>query len=61
VTDDAILPHYLTLVVGIYFYFSYFDELSSEDESSGDNMYPIHLSDDGNRSANGEQEAWLWM
>jgi hypothetical protein len=59
VTDDAILPHDFILVVGIYFYLSHFDQLSSEDESSGDKMYPIRLSDDGTRAASGEQGAWL--
>jgi hypothetical protein len=40
VADDAILPHFFTVVVDIYFYLSHFDELSSEDESSGDKMHP---------------------
>jgi hypothetical protein len=39
VTYDEILPHYLILVVGIYFYLRHFDELSSEDESSGDTKF----------------------
>jgi hypothetical protein len=55
VTDDKILYHYLTLVVDIYFYLSKFDELSSDDESSGDKMYPLSLSDDSTRAASGEQ------
>jgi hypothetical protein len=58
-TDDAILPHYFTLVVDIYFYLSHFDELSSEDESSEDKMYRLRLSDDGTIVASVEQEAWL--
>jgi hypothetical protein len=41
-TDDAILPHYFTLVLNIYFYLSHFDELSSEDESRGDKMYALY-------------------
>jgi hypothetical protein len=59
VTDDAILPHYFTLVVDMYFYLSHFDEHSSEDESTGDKIYPIRLPDDGTRAASGEQGAWL--
>jgi hypothetical protein len=59
VTDDAILPHSLTLVVDIYFYLIHFDAISSEDESSGDKNSPLGLSDDGTRAASGEQGAWL--
>jgi hypothetical protein len=59
VTDDAILPHYFTLVVDIYFYLSHFGEISSEDESSGDKMYPLCLSDDGFIAASGKQGEWL--
>jgi hypothetical protein len=54
VTDDAILPHYFTLVIYIYSYLSHFDEFSSNDESSGDKMYPLRLSADGTRAASGE-------